>query len=66
MGIVKGLRVELTAPMKDDPRPIEVGTKGTVEKVDGIGTIHILWDNGRQLGLVENVDEYKIINDGIN
>lgn len=55
----KGMRVEMGA--MDDPQPIERGTRGTIEFVDDMGTIHVKWDNGRTLGIVPDVDEFKII-----
>lgn len=53
----KGTRVELVK-MHDTQAPIP-GTKGTVNHVDDIGTIHIDWDNGSSLGVVPEVDEIK-------
>lgn len=44
--------------MYDDPRPIEPGTKGTVEFVDDAGTIHTTFDNGRNLGICPEVDRF--------
>ena len=44
--------------MYDDPRPIEPGTKGTVEFVDDAGTIHTTFDNGRNLGSCPEVDRF--------
>ena len=55
----KGMRVEMVE--MDDPQPVERGTRGTIEFVDDMGTIHVKWDNGRTLGLVPDVDEFKII-----
>lgn len=55
----KGMRVEMVA--MDDPQPIERGTRGTIEFVDDMGTIHVKWDNGRTLALIPEVDEFKII-----
>lgn len=55
----KGMRVEMVE--MDDPQPVERGTRGTIEFVDDMGTIHVKWDNGRTLGLVPEVDEFKII-----
>jgi hypothetical protein len=46
--------------MADDPNPIESGAKGTIRGVDGIGQIHVNWDNGRSLALVPGVDVYQI------
>lgn len=56
----KGTRIEVIE-MSDDPRPIEPGTKGTVEVVDDMGTVHCTFDNGRRLGLIPNVDVFQKI-----
>ena len=37
------------------------GTKGFIDFVDDIGTIHMKWENGSTLGLVVGTDEFKII-----
>lgn len=50
-----GTRIQLDQ-MGEDPRPIEPGTKGTVDCVDDIGTVHCRFDNGRYLGLVPGED----------
>lgn len=42
--------------MGDDPRPIPSGTRGTVNAVDDIGTVHCTFDNGRCLGLIIGED----------
>jgi len=45
--------------MVDDPRPIEPGLTGRVESIDDMGTIHVIWENGRLLGLIPGVDIYE-------
>mgnify|MGYP001212008858 CR=1 FL=1 len=55
-----GTRVVLTTNM-DDARPICSGEKGTVRTVDDIGTIHVDWDSGRRLGLMPEIDSFKVI-----
>ena len=55
-----GTRIELDY-MGDDPRPIALGTKGTVRIVDDIGTVHCNFDNGRSLGLVPGEDAFHAI-----
>ena len=35
------------------------GTRGTVMLVDDAGTIHPKWDNGRTLGVIPNVDDFR-------
>ena len=37
---------------------MQPGTVGTVTFVDGIGTIHMRWENGSSLGLVVGVDRF--------
>lgn len=45
--------------MGDDPRPIEPNTKGTVQAVDDMGTLHCTFDNGRSLGIVPGEDSFR-------
>jgi hypothetical protein len=53
-----GTRIELEC-MGEDPRPIPTGTRGTVQSVDDMGTIHCDFDNGRQLGLIPGEDSFR-------
>ena len=59
---LKGKRIELisTTDLYTELKP---GDLGTVDFVDDLGTIHITWDNGSQLGLVPGEDQYKIVED---
>lgn len=47
--------------MDDTYRPVPEGTLGTVEHVDDAGTIHMSWDNGQGLGLVDGEDDFTVI-----
>ena len=58
----EGSRI-LLVQMGDDPRPIPPGTKGTVLHVDDIGTVHCLFDNGKALGLIPDVDSFHLIDE---
>ena len=58
----EGMRIRLIT-MMDDPNPIEPGTEGTIRLVDGMGIIHVNWDNGRTLGIIPDVDRYQLIED---
>lgn len=49
-----GTRVELV--QMDDPQAPPIGTKGTVEGVDDIGSIMVRWDNGSGLNVAYGVD----------
>ena len=44
--------------MNDDPFPVESGTLGMVDHVDDIGTLHCIFDNGRTLGVIPDVDKF--------
>jgi len=57
-----GSRIMLDS-MGDDPHPIAPGTKGTVDNVDDIGTVHCHFDNGRYLGLIPGEDSFHKIHD---
>ena len=52
-----GTRIQLDH-MNDPYSPVSDGTKGTVSFVDDMGTLHMIWDNGRTLGIVQDVDEF--------
>jgi predicted nucleotidyltransferase len=56
----KGDEIELIS-MTDDPNPIKPGSRGVVTHVDDIGTIFVKWNDGRTLGVVPGVDEYRIV-----
>lgn len=58
----KGTRVQLDS-MGDDPRPVPPETKGTVVAVDDIGTVFVVYDNGRQLGICPEVDRFHKISE---
>lgn len=47
--------------MSDPYSPIEPGSLGTVEFIDDQCTLHMLWDNGRTLGLIPGVDRFSIV-----
>lgn len=58
--VLEGKRIELIK-MNDPHTTLEPGTQGTVEFVDDMGTLQMKWDNGRTIGIVHGVDQYKII-----
>ena len=63
-----GDRVEMIGVMPDDPDPIPVGTRGTVEEIPpGTGQIWVDWDpdaEGRKRSLVLLVgDPYRVVRD---
>ena len=59
-GISARTRIVLNS-MGNDPRPIESNTRGTVEVVDDIGTVHCEFDSGRSLGLIDGEDDFRAL-----
>ena len=45
----------------DDPQAVPAGTIGEIRKVDDAGTIHIVWQTGSTLGLIEGIDSFEVI-----
>lgn len=54
-----GTRIKLHK--MDDKYAVPVGTCGTVDYIDSIGQIHMIWDNGRTLALIESEDCFEIL-----
>ena len=57
-----GTRIRLNH-MDDPYAPVPDGTVGEVQYVDDAGNIHMIWQNGRTLSLIEGVDDFTIITD---
>ena len=55
-----GKRIELDRT-SDEYTTLKPGDRGTVDFVDDMGTIHVSWDNGSNLGLIPNEDSFHII-----
>ena len=58
-----GTRIRLIH-MADDISPVPPGTIGSVAIIDDAGNIHMNWENGRSLALIEGVDEFDVISGG--
>lgn len=56
----EGMRIRMVS-MMDDPNPIASGEEGTIRLIDGMGVIHVNWDNGRTLGVIPGVDQYELV-----
>jgi len=54
-----GTRIELISMEDPYNTKLRPGDKGTVSRVDDIGTIFVAWDSGSGLGLVHGVDRFK-------
>ena len=56
---LQGKRIKLIKMF--DPYPVPDGTLGTITHTEDIGTIHVRWDNGSNLGVVPDTDKYEIL-----
>ena len=43
----------------DDKWAVPPGTRGTVKFVDDAGQVHPIWDNGRTLAIVPEIDSFR-------
>ena len=58
-GRLQGRRVRLIRC--DDPYTrLQPGTRGRVTFIDGLGTVHVAWDDGSRLGLIPGVDQWEV------
>ena len=56
----EGTRIKINE-MNDSYHPVPSGTLGTVDRVDDAGTIHMTWDNGQSLGLIDGEDDFTVV-----
>ena len=55
----KGTKIELLE--MDDVQAPPVGTVGTVQGVDDLGSLLVRWENGSSLSVIDRVDRVKKI-----
>lgn len=55
----KGTEIELI--YMEDTQAVPPGTRGIIDMVDDIGTIHMHWETGSSLGLIVGEDQFKVI-----
>lgn len=55
-----GDRVRLVRT-SDSYTQLKPGAEGVVELIDGLGTVHVCWDDGSRLGLIPGTDDFEKI-----
>lgn len=58
--VEQGDRVRLIR-CSDDWTDLRPGALGTVAYVDDLKTVHVDWDNGSVLGLIDGEDEFEVL-----
>lgn len=58
-----GTRVQLISMI--DPWGVPPGTYGTVEEVDDMGQLQMIWDNGSGLALIPDEDQFTIVEQNV-
>ena len=56
-GALAGKRVRLIR-CSDPYTKLQSGDKGVVDYIDDMGTVHVKWDNGSSLGLIQGEDTW--------
>ncbi len=56
---LEGRRVRLLH--MEGERDMPKGLEGTISFIDDAGTIHVSWDNGRRLGLIDGTDTWELL-----
>lgn len=46
----------------EDLVPVPEGTEGTITGIDDMGHIQVEWDNGSTLSVIEEIDNFDILN----
>jgi hypothetical protein len=46
----------------EDLLPVPDGTEGIITGVDDLGQIQVKWDNGSSLSVIDEIDDYEILN----
>ena len=57
---MRGQRVRLVST-SDPYTRLKYGEEGTVTLVDDMGTVHVKWDSGSSLGLIEGEDRWEVV-----
>lgn len=55
----EGMRIRIIH--MDDDNGVDEGMEGTITKIDSLGTLHVRWDDGRQLGVIYGIDDYQLL-----
>ena len=55
----EGMRIRMLH--MDDQHGVDEGMEGTIVRIDDLGTLHVHWDDGSQLGVIPELDKYELL-----
>lgn len=55
----EGMRIRMLH--MDDQHGVDEGMEGTIVRIDDLGTLHVNWDDGSQLGVIPELDKYELL-----
>ena len=55
----EGMRIRML--YMDDQHGVDEGMEGTIVRIDDLGTLHVHWDDGSQLGVIPKLDKYQLL-----
>ena len=55
----EGMRIRML--YMDDQHGVDEGMEGTIVRIDDLGTLHVHWDDGSQLGVIPALDKYQLL-----
>ena len=55
----EGMRIRMLH--MDDQHGVDEGMEGTIVRIDDLGTLHVHWDDGSQLGVIPQLDKYQLL-----
>ena len=55
----EGMRIRMLH--MDDQHGVDEGMEGTIMRIDDLGTLHVHWDDGSQLGVIPELDKYELL-----
>ena len=57
--VKEGMRIRMLH--MDDQHGVDEGMEGTIMRIDDLGTLHVHWDDGSQLGVIPELDKYELL-----
>lgn len=57
----KNMRIRMVKMGGNEENPVKKNLEGTIDKIDDLGTLHVIWDDNRYFGIIPGLDEYELL-----